>query len=198
MIVLRRFLVLAALMFWQGGFTFYAAVVVPVGQHVLGSHLEQGLITRRVTPYLNLAGTVALLALAWDTAATRDPTVHRRWWRWLAWAGMLLTLGALAWLHPRLDGLLEPHSGRILDRGSFRTGHRWYLWLSTVQWALGIAYGLATLAAWRAEDGAVKQAENDRGSRGEVPAPKAQKKCPAVDPFGVAQSPKSSFSGTLL
>jgi len=27
----RRFLTIAALMFWQGGFTFYAAVVVPIG-----------------------------------------------------------------------------------------------------------------------------------------------------------------------
>ena len=36
LILLRRFLVLAALFFWQGGFTFYASVVVPVGQQVFG------------------------------------------------------------------------------------------------------------------------------------------------------------------
>ena len=30
MTILRRFLVLAALMFWQGGFMFYGAVVVPI------------------------------------------------------------------------------------------------------------------------------------------------------------------------
>src|SRR2546428_9021513 len=66
---LRRFLVLAALMFWQGGFTFYAAVVVPVGQQVLGSDLEQGFITRQVTQWLNVAGAVALVPLAWDVLA---------------------------------------------------------------------------------------------------------------------------------
>ena len=63
--LLRRFSVIAALMFWQGGFTFYAAVVVPIGQENLG-HEEQGFITREVTNYLNLAGAAALLLLAWD------------------------------------------------------------------------------------------------------------------------------------
>jgi hypothetical protein len=69
-IVLRRVLVLGALLFWQGGFTFYGAVVVHVGQDVLGSHRMQGFVTRRVTNYLNLAGAVALPLLAWDTAAS--------------------------------------------------------------------------------------------------------------------------------
>ena len=32
----RRFLLLCVLLFWQGGFTFYTAVVIPVGAHVLG------------------------------------------------------------------------------------------------------------------------------------------------------------------
>ena len=54
MTILRRFLVLIALFFWQGGFTFYAAVVVPVGQQVLHSHLRQGFVTQQVTNYLNL------------------------------------------------------------------------------------------------------------------------------------------------
>ena len=72
MILLRRFLVLVALMFWLGGFTFYAAVVVPVGQEDLGSHLEQGFITRQVTKYLNLSGAIALLLLAWDVVASHD------------------------------------------------------------------------------------------------------------------------------
>src|SRR5260370_16274673 len=65
--LVRRVLVLAALMFWQGGFTFYAAVVVPVGQDVLGSHLAQGFITRQVTNYLNLAGGLALGILGWES-----------------------------------------------------------------------------------------------------------------------------------
>jgi len=60
MTVLRRLVLVLALMFWQGGFTFYASVVVPVGSDFLGSHVDQGWITRSVTNYLNLSGAVAL------------------------------------------------------------------------------------------------------------------------------------------
>src|SRR5438876_5279219 len=105
--LVRRFLVLAALMFWQGGFTFYAAVVVPVGQEELGSHLQQGFITRQVTNYLNLSGAIALLVLAWDVAAANDPSRPRRTARWATWTGMVLILFALAWLHQHLDQLLN-------------------------------------------------------------------------------------------
>src|SRR5439155_5028550 len=100
--LLRRVLVIFGLMFWQGGFTFYAAVVVPVGQQELGSHLQQGFITRQVTNYLNLAGAVALILLGWDVAATRDKSATRRWARWVAWMGMIITLLALVWLHQHL------------------------------------------------------------------------------------------------
>ena len=64
--VLRRLLLLLALMFWQGGFMFYGAVVVPVGSDVLGSHREQGFVTQSVTNYLNGAGAIALAVWCWD------------------------------------------------------------------------------------------------------------------------------------
>lgn len=150
--LLRRLLVIVALMFWQGGFTFYAAVVVPVGQQELGSHLQQGFITRQVTNYLNLSGAVALILLGWDVAATRDKSTARRWARWAAWMGMILALLALTCLHQHLDQLLNLELRELANPRAFRTGHRWYLWLSTVQWAFGLSYALLTLAAWRAED----------------------------------------------
>ena len=78
MTILRRFLVLIALFFWQGGFTFYAAVVVPVGQQVLHSHLRQGFVTQQVTNYLNLTGAIALVPLAWEAAVPGDPSPRRR------------------------------------------------------------------------------------------------------------------------
>jgi hypothetical protein len=149
--LLRRFLVLAALLFWQGGFLFYASVVVPVGQE-LTSHRRQGLITQQVTNYLNLAGAVALVPLAWDVAVSGDGSLRRRVFRWASWAGMALALALLAWLHPRLDELLDNASLSIADPPLFRERHRVYLWTSTVQWALGVAYTLLMLLAWRAED----------------------------------------------
>src|SRR5262245_18710773 len=103
----RRFLVLAALMFWQGGFVFYAAVVVPIGQQVLHSPTEQGFITRRVTVFLNLAGAATLVPLAWDAFACRDHSVWRRRTRCFAWAVMVLTLVLLFGLHPCLERYLD-------------------------------------------------------------------------------------------
>jgi hypothetical protein len=159
----RRLLVLVALMFWQGGFTFYAAVVVPLGQEVLGSHFKQGRITRRVTVYLNLAGAVALVPLVWDVAAARKgPPLSRRL-RWLCVGGMAAGLGLLAWLHPRLDELIDLDVGYISDRPTFRAGHRWYLWISTVQWGLGLVYALLMLHAWRAGDRAAGQRQAPSG-----------------------------------
>jgi hypothetical protein len=143
---------MVALMFWQGGFTFYAAVVVPIGTDVLGSPAAQGWITRRVTGYLNLAGAVALVVLGWDVAASRDPRRWRRLLRWLTWLVMATALGVLVWLHPRLDALLDVDFQEILDRRLFRGLHRRYLWVSTAQWAAGIAAVLLMLRAWQGED----------------------------------------------
>src|ERR1700730_10456544 len=131
MTIVRRFLLLLALMFWQGGFTFHGAVVIRVGHDVLGSHLEQGYITGAAANYLNLAGAVALVLWAWDIAITKDPSVIRRWLRWGLWATLALTLGLLAWLHLRLDDLLDFNSFRILDRTRFHDLHGWYLNIST-------------------------------------------------------------------
>jgi hypothetical protein len=153
MTLLRRFLVLAALMFWQGGFTFYAAVVVPVGQQVLPTPMDQARVTRQVTNYLNLAGGVSLLLLAWDAAVSGDPSRRRRWLRWLAWASMVLALGLLVWLHVYLDEWLDAAAAAARDPHTFRILHRCYLWISTMQWAGGVVYALLALRAWRVEDG---------------------------------------------
>jgi hypothetical protein len=147
-----RFLVLAALLFWQGGFTFYAAVVVPVGSEILGSHLQQGFVTRTVTNYLNVAGLVALVVWGWDIAFTSDSSPRRRLLRGTLWTVLLLTLGVLARLHVRLDEFLDFESFQILDHARFRALHRWYLWISTVQWGGSLLLLAVTLQTWRSED----------------------------------------------
>lgn len=145
--LLRRLLFLWLLMFWQGGFFFYSAVVVQIGIALLGD-ADQGLITQRVTNWLNLAGAVALAAWAWDIAAEPStPWLRRlRWWTWLSLAAMLV---ALAWLHIVMDGYMDPEAGRF-DRHGFRVLHRWYLWISTVQWMGSVVLTWWTLRVWQA------------------------------------------------
>ena len=144
MVVLRRFLVVQALMLWQGGFLFYAAFVVPTGTDVLGSSLNQGWITRRVTNDMNLVGAVALALLALDQFA--EPALRRR--RWVFWAILAATLAALVWLHPRMDALLNFEELSVRDHPTFRFYHRTYLWVCTVQWLAGLGYVWVTLRAW--------------------------------------------------
>jgi hypothetical protein len=151
MLLLRRFLAASSLFFWQGGFTFYAAVVVAVGTEVLGK-IGQGFITRRVTDHLNLSGGIALALLAWELFTARDPRVARRWARLLLWLAMAGGLALLFVLHPRMDALLDPEDQSILNHRQFRLMHRVYLWVSTVQWGCALAYLLLTLRAWQAED----------------------------------------------
>ena len=107
----RRFLVLIALMFWQGGFTFYAAVVVPIGQDVVGN----GNATFHHAPGRGMAqcfrgrgpgGAGAGHDRHGDTA----PWTHR--FRWLMWFGMAIALGVLVWLYPHIDQYLDLERGR--------------------------------------------------------------------------------------
>jgi hypothetical protein len=152
LVLLRRLIFLLLLMFWQGGFTFYAAVVVPIGTDVLNSALHQGMITRQVTQYLNIAGAVALAAWAWDLAAQSAPTAVRQRLRWLLWLFLATLLAALGWLHPRMDNLIDPINAGVLDHDAFNYMHRWYLWLGTAQWAGSIVLTFATLRGWRDAD----------------------------------------------
>ena len=159
MLLIRRFLVLIALFFWQGGFTFYASVVVPVGQQVFG-HLRQGFITRQVTVYLNLAGAIALAVLVWDQLAARDPVRWRRASRWLLWTSMAIALLWLVWLHGQMDEMLVVKGRIIRDPDLFHARHRLYLWISTLQWACGLFYLISTLVIWRRQDGTARMSHD--------------------------------------
>ncbi len=128
---------LIAFAFWQGGFTFYAAVVVHVGRHV--DKQFQSEVTTSVTNYLNIAGAIALVFLAWDLFPV-DLATWRQTTRIVMWSIMLAMLGALIWLHFELT------------REFTRPMHVAYLWTSTVQWGAGLAYLALTVLAWRAQD----------------------------------------------
>ena len=149
LIVLRRFLALWALIVWQGGFFFYASVVVPAAQREVG-HFQQGLITRHVTVWINYAGALSLALLAFDAFWSPDLRPGRRGLLWSTWLAMALCQIALFLLHPRLDALLDPETWTM--EPGFRRLHRVYLWVHTVQWALALLFVVLWLAAWRAND----------------------------------------------
>src|SRR5690242_20720914 len=112
---LRRFLVLAALMFWQGGFVFYAGVVVPIGTEVLGSSQEQGRITRRVAVWLNWTGAAALIPVGWDAYVDRRNRSARRG-RIMTWLVMMGAQVVLFRLYPTLDAMFDPEAMHISQR----------------------------------------------------------------------------------
>ena len=150
-ISLRRFLVVQALMLWQGGFLFYTAAVVPAGTTLLGA-AGQGAITARVTDVLNAVGTVALAVLALELSLTRDPNRRRVACRWWAWAVALLGQLLLVYCHVLLDAFMDEGRTRVVIREPFYPVHRLYLWACTVQWAACLLLTWWTLRAWREED----------------------------------------------
>jgi hypothetical protein len=169
MLLIRRFCVVVALMFWQGGFFFYASVVVPVGTEVFRQYYppspgsdgpsgkrQQGRITRTVAHWLNVSAAVALVPLFWDVFASTD-TGRRRRWRAALCLGIAAILGVLVWLYFRLDAHFDRERLVLSDEPLFVVRHRIYLWLNALQWGLCLLYLLLTLRAWKAEDSAAPE-----------------------------------------
>lgn len=142
-----RTIVLWSLMFWQGGFLFYASAVVPSAQNVIG-HRQQGFITRRVVHWINSAAVISLGLLAIDMALFPDR--RRRWPGWSLWLAAAATQAALFVLVLRMDPLLDPEM-RGVELG-FRPLHRTYLWIHTGQWVVAIALSVTLLNRWRRRD----------------------------------------------
>src|SRR5262245_27055345 len=133
---LYRVLCLAAIAFWMGGFTFYALVVIPIGSRMLGS-VEQGMITQRVTHWMNLSGVLTLCILL--------PGVRRKPMIMGSWVVMAVVLVALYWLHPRLDALIDNSAHALSDGLRFYRWHQLYLATVTLQWCAAVVHlwGLA-------------------------------------------------------
>lgn len=82
------------------------AVVVSVGSDIVG-HRQQGIITKSVTPYLQLAGLVALVIFALDLIAHWKQPTPTRWLRWYLWGLLVVTLAGQYWLHPQMSVLIR-------------------------------------------------------------------------------------------
>lgn len=149
MVMTRRFLVVLALMAWQGGFMFYGAVTVPVTRAKLEGRPERSIITQKVTQWMNLIGTAAILAMYADCWAS--PLKSRRW-RWIVWLGMALPHPLLLWLHLKLSDQMAAPGFHTSNLAGFSHWHRAYLMVNTLQWAAGMAFVVLSLRAWREED----------------------------------------------
>ena len=141
--LVRQWLVLQAVVVWQGGFFFYSAVVVPSGTDQIGA-LGQGIITRHVTEWMNLIGILALLLMGWDQWATGRSRL-----RWVCWGIMTANLAAMFLLHPamsrQVDGVTDEG---VADFDTFYLLHRWYLAAATVVWGGGLLWSALTLWTW--------------------------------------------------
>ena len=153
MILLRRFLVVAAVAVWMGGFTFYSSFVIPVATDLLGSHRAAGFITQRVTQPLNICGVAALTTMFWNIAAGwRVAGTRERRWLASTWGFLALTEIVLLVLHPLLDAKLDSATQQILRNSHFEAWHRAYLWTSTAQWLAALPLVWFTLAVWQREE----------------------------------------------
>jgi len=149
----RRFIVISAIAFWLGGFTFYAGVAIPTGVEVLGTHKAVGFITQGVTRWLNVAGVFALsiflanLLLGWRQGGRGLKRLLL-----ITWVVMAAIEVELFILHPVLDRMLITQPVReILDQDRFDNWHRVYLLSTTVQWFFGVAHVWGISLLWGRE-----------------------------------------------
>jgi len=137
----------------MGGLTFYALVVIPTTEHVLGNHRDVGFITQQVTIWLNLSASVPILVLLWNLIADRAFTRGRlRYGLVGTWIMMVVSQIALfvahAWMTRILD--LPKHSIREFD--TFELRHNIYEGIVTVQWVAALLHLWLALMVWRIRD----------------------------------------------
>jgi hypothetical protein len=158
MLTLRRFLALCALFFWQGGFLFYSAVVIPIGLDVLRDEkFRQTWITERTTFVVQVTGVVALALLLWEWPGRR----FRRRLRAGTWGVLALTLAGLFAIHAWMHQLHPPGAVEVTDRPAFGVAHYAYIGVGCAQMLAGLLYLLLSLLAWREEDRATNGQEGD-------------------------------------
>jgi prolipoprotein diacylglyceryltransferase len=150
MILIRRFMFLLALIFWQGGMMFYGGITVPVMRSKLSAKTEEpqrSAITQRVTQWLNLAGSVSLAIMAADIFLLQCIV------QTISLMGIAVCLQfALVILHRRLSEMMADPGFYDSDMSHFAPWHSLYLIMSTIQWATMLALLAVSLLAWQKQD----------------------------------------------
>ena len=154
----------------MGGLTFYALVVIPAAEHVLGNHREVGFITQQVTMWLNLSGFVPLLVLLGNMVG--DWGFARRWLRFgLAgtWVLVLVSHLGLFAAHSWVTQILDIPHHRILQFDSFEVRHAVYEGIVTIQWTAALLHVWLAIMTWRIRDRSGLAVESERGRTSGLP-----------------------------
>lgn len=129
---------------WFGGFTFYAALVVPVANSILPDATQFGFVTQKVTHGINALHGAFLVVATWEVVTQYRLANQRRWQLHILALAIILSAAALVCLlliRVRLDAMMNGATFEINEPegGSFYGTHAMYLNLSTVTWLAGIA-----------------------------------------------------------
>lgn len=155
----QRYLTVAALGLWLGGFTLYTAFVIRIGHRLVGGG-RFGFVTAQVTSILDILAAIAVVAVTVNLIVSRHVLTGGLKWASLAsWA--VLVGGAIAAfvLHAKLDALLDVQAREISDPVRFRALHERYELAATIQWATGLLYLGCALATWRRQDAPLRTGE---------------------------------------
>lgn len=139
---------------WMGGFTFYALIVIPTAERVLGSMRDTGFITQQITRWLNLIGAgVLLILLGIVTAGSRRQPPRLRLCLAATWVIMAIAQAALFIIHPLIDRFLEAQGHKLHHFEEFDKMHTVYLVFATIQWSAALLQIWLMLMLWRLQDG---------------------------------------------
>lgn len=117
---------------WIGSFTFYAAIVVPIGTEVLGK-TSQGFVTQQVAYWINGFSLVIVAFLLADLLRQHGAC------RICLASFFALQTCTLVFLHGKLSGYLSFQGLGVAEPEVFYEWHRGYLIVSSLQWATAIA-----------------------------------------------------------
>lgn len=142
--ILRQILWVVTFSLWFGGFTFHAALVVPVANSILPDTVQFGFVTQKVTHGINALHGAFLVVATWELVVQYRLTKRRM--RWLNQLALSIFISAAALIgllliRVRLDAMMNGTTFQINEPegGSFYGTHAIYLNLSTVAWLAGIA-----------------------------------------------------------
>lgn len=141
---LRQILWMILFALWFGGFTFYAALVVPLANSILPETVQFGFVSQRVTHGINALNGAFIVVATWEIVTQyRLANCRMRWINLLAISVIMsaATLIGMLLIRVRLDAMMDSTTLQINEpvSGSFYAAHAMYLNLSTLAWLAGIA-----------------------------------------------------------